>query len=63
MKTVFESKMRQLTDNEIIEMMDKTWDDPEGEIFREYGLDIIQERCGEDYSDSVYVILWNKHRR
>lgn len=63
MKTEFQNKMKQLTEEEIIELIDKTWDKPEGEVVREFGLEIIEDRCGEDYSDSVYVILWNKHRK
>lgn len=55
-------KMSQLTDKEIIDLLDEYWTKPEGAIFRDYGFDILEDRGGEDYSDSVYVILWNKHR-
>lgn len=56
----FKSKMQQLATAEIVEAMRKTWDMPEGGIFREVGFEIIEERDGEEESDRIYSELWNE---
>lgn len=39
-----------------------TWDAPEGEIFREIGFEILDERLGEEESDRIYAELYAKVR-
>lgn len=37
----------------------QTWNMPEGEIFREVGFEILEERLGEEEADKVYLEIWN----
>lgn len=57
----FLKRMNGLSISEIISLMDKTWDTPEGEIFRDCGFEIIDGRVSEEESDKIYSALWNKH--
>lgn len=53
-------KTMNLLDNDgIKEALLATWNMPEGEIFREVGFDILEERLGEDEADAIYCELWN----
>ena len=36
-----------------------TWNRPEGEIFREVGFDILEERLGEEKADAIYSEIYN----
>lgn len=60
MEKKFYEVMNGLTTSAIIEAMRKTWNQPEGEIFREYGFEIIEDREGEEYADSVYNKLYKE---
>lgn len=40
----------------------KTWNRPEGEIFREVGFDILEERLGEEEADAIYSEIYNAAR-
>ena len=53
--------MDTLGTNAIIDLLDRTWDTPEGEIFRDYGFEIIDSRVPEEESDRIYSELWSKH--
>lgn len=47
-------------DNEgIKEAIVATWNMPEGEIFREVGFDILEERLGEEEADAIYSEIYN----
>lgn len=58
--TVFFIKIINLDNQTIIDAMAATWNCPEGEIFREVGFEILEQRNGEEYSDKVYAELWNR---
>ena len=54
-------KTMNLLDNDgIKEALLATWNMPEGEIFREVGFEILEERLGEDEADAIYCELWKK---
>lgn len=57
----FEKKLNSLNNDQIIELIDTTWEDATGCFFREIGFDIIEERMGEEESDRIYDELWYKH--
>lgn len=58
----FEKKMRSLSTEQIVELLRSTWNEAVGELFREIGFEIIEEREGEDESDRVYNRLWQECR-
>lgn len=53
--------MSTLGTSAIIDLLDRTWETPEGEIFRDYGFEIIDGRVSEEESDRIYSELWKKH--
>lgn len=53
-------KMSTLSTEVIIEAMVKTWNDPEGEIIREEGFAVIDERVSEEESDRIYAECYAK---
>lgn len=57
----FMKLMDTLGTNAIIDLLDRTWDMPEGDIFRDYGFEIIDSRVSEEESDRIYSELWSKH--
>lgn len=57
----FMKLMSTLGTSAIIDLLDRTWDTSEGEIFRDYGFEIIDSRVSEEESDRVYSELWSKH--
>lgn len=57
----FMKLMNTLGTNAIIDLLDRTWDMPEGDIFRDYGFEIIDSRVSEEESDRIYSELWSKH--
>ena len=59
-KKSFEKKMNLLTTDEIIALIKTTWTDCTGELFREVGFYIIEEREGEEYSDRIYSEIWHE---
>ena len=58
MKKFFET-MNTLDTEGIKEAIIATWNRPEGEIFREVGFEILEERLGEEEADEVYMEIWN----
>lgn len=58
MRDNFKKIMDSMDTNGIIEAMRQTWDKPEGEIFREIGFEIIDERVSEEESDRIYAELY-----
>lgn len=58
MKAKFTELMNSMDLEGIKEAMLRTWNEPCGEIFREVGFDIIEDRFGEEVSDRVYSELW-----
>nr|DAU21053.1 MAG TPA: hypothetical protein [Caudoviricetes sp.] len=58
MRDNFKKIMNSMDTNGIIEAMRQTWDKPEGEIFREIGFEIIDERVSEEESDRIYAELY-----
>lgn len=58
--TEFSNKVIKLDNQTIIDAIAATWNSPEGEIFREIGFEILEQRNGEEYSDKVYAELWNR---
>lgn len=54
----FKKVMGTMDTEGIKEAMLRTWNSPEGEIFREIGFDIIEERLGEEASDRIYAELY-----
>lgn len=57
----FMKLMDTLGTSAIIDLLDMTWDTLEGEIFRDYGFEIIDSRVSEEESDRIYSELWSKH--
>jgi len=57
----FMKLMNTLGTSAIIDLLDRTWGTPEGEIFRDYGFEIIDSRVSEEESDKIYSELWKKH--
>lgn len=57
----FMKLMNTLGTNTIIDLLDRTLDTPESEIFRDYGFEIIDSRVPEEESDRIYSELWSKH--
>lgn len=53
-KANFKRKMEQLSIAQIKDLMLNTWHDEVGMLFREIGFEIIDERVGEEESDSIY---------
>lgn len=58
MRDNFKKLMDSMDTDGIIEAMRQTWDKPEGEIFREIGFEIIDERVSEEESDRIYAELY-----
>lgn len=58
MRDNFKKLMGSMDIEGIIEAMRQTWDKPEGEIFREIGFEIIDERVSEEESDRIYAELY-----
>jgi len=58
MKKFFET-MNTLDTEGIKEAIIATWNRPEGEIFREVGFDILEERLGEEEADAIYSEIYN----
>lgn len=58
MREQFKNLMEGMDTEGIIEAMRQTWDKPEGEIFREIGFEIIDERVSEEESDRIYAELY-----
>lgn len=58
MRDNFKKIMNSMDTKGIIEAMRQTWDKPEGEIFREIGFEIIDERVSEEESDRIYAELY-----
>lgn len=58
MKKFFET-MNTLDTEGIKEAIIATWNRPEGEIFREVGFEILEERLGEEEADEIYSEIWN----
>ena len=61
MKKFFET-MNTLDTEGIKEAIIATWNMPEGEIFREVGFDILEERLGEEKADAIYSEIYNAAR-
>lgn len=61
MKKFFET-MNTLDTEGIKEAIIATWNRPEGEIFREVGFDILEERLGEEEADAIYSEIYNAAR-
>ena len=61
MKKFFET-MNTLDTEGIKEAIIATWNRPEGEIFREVGFDILEERLGEEKADAIYSEIYNAAR-
>lgn len=59
MKKKFYNTMNTLATDAIKAAILKTWNMPEGEIFREVGFEILEERLGEEEADDVYLEIWN----
>lgn len=59
----FTAKMQKLSNSQIVELIDMTWNDSCGVLFREAGFDILEERLGEDESDRIYSEIWNRHHK
>lgn len=57
---IFYNTMNTLSTDGIVDAMVRTWDEPEGAIFREIGFEIIEARHGEEYADRVYNNLWDE---
>lgn len=53
-KQNFKCKMEQLNVEQIKSLIVTTWNDATGELFREIGFEIIDERVGEKESDRIY---------
>lgn len=58
MRDNFKKLMDSMDTNGIIDAMRQTWNKPEGEIFREIGFEIIDERVSEEESDRIYAELY-----
>lgn len=56
----FKAMMEGQSTEAIIDDIRKTWNDPAGGIFREYGFEIIEQRLGEEESDRIYAELWSE---
>lgn len=59
-KSNFKKLMSKLDTNGIVELMRSTWNDSTGELFREVGFEVIEEREGEEASDLIYSELWHE---
>lgn len=55
----FKAKMEKLTTDEIKDFIVRTWNDATGGLFREIGLEVIEERVGEEESDAIYSEIWH----
>lgn len=55
----FYDTMNAMSTEGIKEAIVATWNRPEGEIFREVGFEILEERLGEEEADEVYMEIWN----
>lgn len=53
-KQNFKRTMEQLNIKQIKSIIVKTWNEAAGELFREIGFEIIDERVGEEESDRIY---------
>lgn len=58
-KENFKKKMQKLSIDQIVDLIRSTWDDCTGELFREIGFEIIEERLSEEESDRIYSELWS----
>lgn len=56
----FEKLMKTLDTAQIVELLRSTWNDSTGQLFREVGLEIIEEREGEAECDRIYSELWHE---
>lgn len=55
----FYDTMNTMDTEGIKEAIVATWNRPEGEIFREVGFDILEERLGEEEADAIYSEIYN----
>lgn len=58
----FQAKMNKLSNEQLVSLIDMTWNEPTGMMFREYGFEILEERLGEDEADAIYSKLFNANR-
>lgn len=58
----FYDTMNTMSTEGIKEAIVATWNRPEGEIFREVGFDILEERLGEEEADAIYSEIYNASR-
>lgn len=56
----FYATMNTMETAAIIDAMRQTWNQPEGEIFREIGFEILENREGEEKADEIYNDLWHE---
>ncbi len=54
----FSASLESQTTAQIVDLIDLTWDEPEGALIREIGFDIIEERHGEEVSDQLYKAIY-----
>ena len=59
----FRATLARLTTSEIIDMIARTWNTPEGHEFRAYGFDVIDERIGDELGNDLYDELWRACER
>lgn len=52
--------MEKLNTDDIISVIEQTWNMPEGIIVRDVAFYVIENREGEEVSDIIYKNIWNK---
>ena len=62
-ETAFRRLMETMDDEGIVEAMRRTWNEPEGAIFREFGFQVIEERHGAEWADDLYDNMWDELER
>lgn len=54
----FEREINKLPNERIVELIERTWHEPTGELFREIGFDVLEDRVGSTDVDELYSELW-----
>ena len=60
-KKNFQKLMNSLDNEQIAALIEQTWNDATGAMFREIGFEILETRIGEDATDELYNSIWNTH--
>lgn len=56
-------RIEQLTTAQIIELLNKSWNEYGGEAVREIAFDIFEDRHGGGYADRLYSEIWHANEK